>query len=469
VAATFDTSGADRDDNDPTVGRIRIYVNGEDVTTSDASGNYMQPGVNETSIFAYPENSPWNEGICYNGSWCTGEFSVGGFTWQNGFVGSLDEAKVWNITKDAVYFDTADQNSAPFISTVEGLIGSNELTVTFSEGVYASGGGNLQAADFVLTDTNGDNPRTISSVNHTAGENTATVTMSGPLTAADVDADTLAAVAASVYDEYNNVAGTETVTIGLASTCPTGQVNIQLNDAPGSSFIMDDQSILYGVVNGAGTLTGSEFSGDGVSNYIMFDYNNTCLQADTAMTLEARIKPTGLEGTGNYVRRVLARDSGGNYQMSVWRNNGWVTYNAPADVASIALWVRVVDNHGGNNWKVVLTDYDACPIVSDHWYQVKAVWNTNKPGGTPGEFFLPADIYVDDQGTDGLGAGENWIGSANCTNAAQSYNADNQKFYTGDEINKVDGNFAIGANRNNPANNVFNGLIDWITWDDEVE
>jgi hypothetical protein len=485
VATTFDTTGTDRDDNDPSVGRIRIYVNGEDVTTSDSSGNYVQPGAGETSIYAFPENSGWNEvGVCYNDSWCAGEFSVGGvYGWQNEFIGRIDEAKVWNVTKDAAYFDSIDQASPPRISKVEGLIGSTQLTVYFSEGVYANPGGTgiLDASDFTLVDTNSDNPRSIDTVTHTAGESTATITMSQPLIAADVDADTLAAFnTASIYDEYDNAAGTDAITIGLSSTCPTSPVSIQLNEAPGSSYIMDSQNVLYGVVNGTGTLTGSEFSGggDGSGRYIMFDYNSTCLQVDTAMTLEARIKPTGLAGTSKYIRRVLARDAGGNYQMSVWRNNTFGNYSAPDGEASMALWVYVADNHGGNNWKVVLTNYtgaatggeNACPIVSDHWYLVKAVWNTNKPGGTPGQLFVPADIYVDDQGTDGAGAGENWAGSINCTDADESLkDSDSFRFYTADEIKKNNGTFAIGVNRNNTNNNLFNGLIDWITWKDSVD
>lgn len=484
IAAAFNTAGPDRDANDPSVGRIRIYVNGEDVTTSDASGNYMQPGSGETSIYAFPENSGWNEaGVCYNDNWCASEFSVGGFYgWQNEFIGRIDEAKVWNVTKDESYFVSVDSQSPPRISRAEGLIGSTELTITLSEGSYANTGetGDLQVSDFNLTDTNADNPRSISGVTHTAGQATATVTMSKPLIPADVNADTLAAASNSIYDEYNNPADTDSVSIGLSSACPTAPVSIQLNEAPGSSYVMDTQNILYGAVNGAGTLSGTEFSGggDGSGRYIMFDYNSTCLQADTSMTLEARIKPTGLEGTANYIRRILARDGGGNFQMSVWRNNGWTNYNAPDGEASIALWVYVADNHGGNNWKVVLSNYtgaatgseNECPIVTDHWYLAKAVWNTDKDGGTPGAFFVPADIYIDDLGTDGAGSGENWSGYVNCTDTDQSLKeTDAEKLYTGDEINPVDGNVAIGVNRGNTANNLFNGLIDWITWKDSVD
>ncbi len=146
----------------------------------------------------------------------------------------------------------------------------------------------------------------------------------------------------------------------------------------------------------------------------------------------------------------------------MWRNNGWTDYNAPSGAASIALWVKPVDNHGGNSWKVVLSDYDTCPIVSDHWYQVRVVWNTNMAGGVPDQFFVPASIYIEDQGL----TGTDTPGEVDCTNTAQSYHLDTQKLYTGDIISAVDGDFAIGGNVNNHANNIFQGLIDWITWED---
>lgn len=486
VGATFDANGPDRDPADPSVGRIRIYVNGEDVTTSDASGNNLQPGANETSIFAYSENSPWNETICYDGHWCASEFSIGGFDWETtNFIGRIDEARVWNITKDAAYFAANDQQAGPYISSVSGLIGGNQLAVTFSEGVFtnSNGTGPLQPADFSFTDAGGNNPGTITGVNHTAGASTATITMSRPLTVADVNADTIAAANGAIFDNHGNHAGTETTAVGLSAQCPSSPVRFELNEPAGSTNIMDSQGVLYGAVSGgAAALTGSEFSGGGDNSgrYIMFDYNPSCLQASTAMTIEARIKPTGLSGTANSIRRILARDGGGNFQLSVWRNNAAYPgqFNAPAGEASIALWVNPVDAHGGNAWKPVLTNYSGaktgsendCPIVSDHWYLVKAVWNTDKPGGVPGQFFTPADIYLDDQGTDGNGAGENWAGYVNCTDTDQSLKTDIVKFSTGDAIKPYSGdNFAIGANRTNPANNLFNGLIDWLVWKDTAD
>jgi hypothetical protein len=125
----------------------------------------------------------------------------------------------------------------------------------------------------------------------------------------------------------------------------------------------------------------------------------------------------------------------------------------------------------------VLTNYQGaktgsendCPIVSDHWYLVKAVWNTNKPGGIPGQYFTPADIYIDDQGTDGNGAGESWGGYINCTDSDQSLKTDTAKFYTNDYITAVNSSFAIGANTSSTTTLRFNGLIDWVKWQDAVE
>ncbi len=502
VAATFDKNGPDKDTNDLTKGRIRIYVNGEDVTTSyaDNSTQLAEPGAGENAM--YPESSHRDTDTRVPGDpgwqWYGSTLTIGGRAWTSGsragLVGKIDEVKVWNITKNAAYFSQYDSQSGPYISEVLGMVGSNQLTVRFSEGVYTntSSSGALVPGDFVLTDAGNDNPRTIAinGVTHTAGSAIATITMIQPLIAADINADTLAAASNNIFDNYNNAADTTAVTITAPQlSCPTSPVTINLNEASGSTYVYDTQSELYGTVyGGAATLTGSEYSGggDGSGRYIKFLYNNSCLLASTALTIETRIKPTALAGTGTYLRRILDRTANsGNYQISVWRNNSAAnigvsgtppgSYNAPSGEASIALWVYVVDAHGGANWKPVLTNYSGaknglendCPIVSDHWYQVKAVWNTNKPGGTTGQPFTPADIYVDDQGTDGNGAGEGWAGYLNCTDTDQSLKASAVKFYTADQIATVNGLFAIG--QNGADANLFNGLIDWIRWNDAIE
>ncbi len=464
VAVTFDTAGADRNASDPTQGRIRIYVNGEDVTTSDPSGDFMQPGAGETSIYAYVENSPWNESICYSSHWCTGEFSVGGFHgWQNEFIGRLDEAKVWNMTQDAAYFAPIDGTVAPLIVSVA-IDAPNQLQVSFSEGVVGSGASaELIPSDFSVSCSG----RTIQSVVHGAGDSTATLVLSSNLTPGDIASCTVAAASGAVFDDYALAAGTDPVSLS-GSLCPT-VASFQMGEAACSATAQDDVAYLTGTVSDSCTtlLGDGYFHGDGDganNNFIDYFDADACMVSATALTIEARIKPTGI-GTANYIRRVISKDADGvNYQVSVWRNTGWATYSPPDNVASIAFWIPPVDSHGGNGWKVVLTDYDTCPIVSDHWYRVRVVWNSAKIGGFPG------DIFVDDQGTDGLNTGETWSDYVNCTDADQSQvNPVTQLILEGDQIKAGQNNMRIGTNVNNSTRNHFEGLIDWITVETAVD
>jgi hypothetical protein len=93
----------------------------------------------------------------------------------------------------------------PEMVTVEGHIGSNELTVTFDDGVWTNMdlSGSIEPEDFWLFDANSNNPRTITSISHTAGSSTATLTMSEPLAAADLSADTIAIKPASIWYWYD--------------------------------------------------------------------------------------------------------------------------------------------------------------------------------------------------------------------------------------------------------------------------
>ncbi len=103
-----------------------------------------------------------------------------------------------------------------------------------------------------------------------------------------------------------------------------------------------------------------------------------------------------------------------------------------------------------------MTDYDSFPIVADHWYEVAVAWDSDKTGTMPGE------IWVDDQGTDGAGAGENWAGYANCTDADQSQLPPEKILYEGDEILGATGSIHIGTAASYNPEVMFNGEIDWI-------
>lgn len=67
---------------------------------------------------------------------------------------------------------------APAITSVTGRAGSDQLTIKFSEPVQQTGGGNLTAAAFKFTDADATVQAT-SSLSHSAGNDTAIMTMSG--------------------------------------------------------------------------------------------------------------------------------------------------------------------------------------------------------------------------------------------------------------------------------------------------
>ena len=243
-------------------------------------------------------------------------------------------------------------------------------------------------------------------------------------------------------------------------------VTFQLNEPAGSTTATDESGRFIGKVNDSSSFTGDGYlHGNGISNYIDFENYDTSFKVSTGLSLETRIKPVGLEGTATYIRRIFARDSSNqNYQLSIWRNNSlFPDYNAPSGTASIAFWVSPVDKHGGVAWKPVLTDYSTHPIVSDHFYRIKVIWNSSKIGS------IPVNIFIDDEGTDGNGLGENWQGYVDATDSDQSLVPADRRLYEGDKITMADGDFVIGSNVNNHNNNILNGLIDWIKWQGVVD
>ncbi len=80
VAATYDSTGPDRDATDGSVGRIRIYVNGEDVTTSSSNVAkcYAQPGPGEDAMYPNSDHNGDDPG-----SWWGSALSIGGMNWSD--------------------------------------------------------------------------------------------------------------------------------------------------------------------------------------------------------------------------------------------------------------------------------------------------------------------------------------------------------------------------------------------------
>ncbi len=148
------------------------------------------------------------------------------------------------------YTRTSTDMYPPKISFVYGEVGSDQVTVTFSEGVYGGAGSDaLDADDFNLTDS--DNGRTVSSViEHTAGQDYAVLTLSSDLDSEnDINTDTLAAVAASIYDSSGNYTDTTPVVISGDSDAPyifiidpkDGENDIALNRD--LTFVLADNGI----------------------------------------------------------------------------------------------------------------------------------------------------------------------------------------------------------------------------------
>jgi hypothetical protein len=133
------------------------------------------------------------------------------------------------------YQRTPNDVHAPRITGVYGKVGSDKLSVSFSEGVYTNTGttGSLTASDFSLTDI--DNGRTITSVTHTAGDEYAVLTLSSLLDSVDdIGTDTLAAASTtSIYDANDNAMDTTTVTISSDTTGPIATDLSPSNNATG--------------------------------------------------------------------------------------------------------------------------------------------------------------------------------------------------------------------------------------------
>ncbi len=119
---------------------------------------------------------------------------------------------------DSSYDRVPYDNSPPWITRVQGDVGSDTLTVNFSEGVYSNLGAvdDLTNPDFSFTDL--DDSRGITGVNHLAGANSATITLDLPLDSVDdIGTDTLAAAtASSIYDKNDMAMDTTPVVITQA-------------------------------------------------------------------------------------------------------------------------------------------------------------------------------------------------------------------------------------------------------------
>lgn len=125
----------------------------------------------------------------------------------------------WNV----VYMRTPVDIMPPEIQSVYGVVGSDSLSVKFSEGVYSDTGafGDLATSDLSLTDI--DNSRYVAGITHTASDDAALLTLSDVLDSTDdIGVDTLeAATSSSIYDGADNAMAAIPVTIQQDATPPS--------------------------------------------------------------------------------------------------------------------------------------------------------------------------------------------------------------------------------------------------------
>ena len=112
------------------------------------------------------------------------------------------------------------------------------------------------------------------------------------------------------------------------------------------------------------------------------------------------------------------------------------------------------------------------PIVKDHWYLIRVVFNSDKADVT-GSDGTPVDIFIDDLGPNGDDIGQNWPGYVNATVGINNSSSARWGALPGDVINldpafnnpapATLANSVIGANWNTAAQH-FDGQIGWVTW-----
>jgi hypothetical protein len=181
---------------------------------------------------------------------------------------------------EKVYSRTPTDTIPPEISLVDGQVGSDILTVNFSEGVYSDSdaSGELTPGDFSLTDT--DNGRTIVAVTHNAGAATASLTLSSALDSTDdVGVDTLsAATSTSIYDAAGNPMDTTPVVISAGDHTPPVLSN--QNPANGAVNVSIDSDLTFTLSDSGSGVDWSTFSIQLSGNK---GYSGTYTDEDTAV------------------------------------------------------------------------------------------------------------------------------------------------------------------------------------------
>ena len=406
-----------------------------------------------------------------------------------------------------LWTEPSKPTTTPEILSVESVLGSNELLVTFTEGVFTNSDrtGALEIQDFVLVDQNSDNPKTITGVVHTPGEATATVTLGTPLIFDDFGADTLATAGMSIWNVAGAPAGPWPVPLAFTTDqpCTISATSFQFNDPPGSAYILGEHGVMLGLVNNPSVTlpTGGVFYGDeNQGTSIDFANNTQCLQDGNTVTIEAVFLPNAVnldweDTDGDGVDDNIDRNATFSRIFERKRNikitllhADYAGDNTPsrADRARIQVkyFVETASRHTcpdpqwpedsyiGDDvrWHQINSLIDEYPVVNDHWYRMRVVFNSDK-SAVPGSTGSPVDIFLDDLGREGGDepATELWAGFKNVSATMNESSSCRWGALPGDVIALENQPSFIGtAPDHNPAY-LYKGMIDWISWKPEAD
>jgi hypothetical protein len=281
--------------------------------------------------------------------------------------------------------------------------------------------------------------------------------------------------------------GTTAVAITTSNSPAWGTV-FWIEDEPQySANTIDETGLLVGTVGNPTfafpDVDNDWFNGDeNEGTYINID-NIASLKSSRALTIEAMVKPTEVDrGVGdNTFNRIFERRR--NILVTIL-NTDYRGDDIPSRYgkASIEVKYRVdnvfvpgsrhtcphpqwpADPYTGNDARMhqISSDIDQFPIVNNHWYLIKAVFNSDKVD-VPGSNGTPVDIFIDDLGTDGTGLNQAWEGYLNATKNINGSSSSRWGALPGDTIEFRDDTSHIGSNWNNSAQ-LFEGQINWVSW-----
>ncbi|MCF6281687.1 MAG: hypothetical protein L3J28_05650 [Candidatus Polarisedimenticolaceae bacterium] len=247
------------------------------------------------------------------------ESTGGKLRFIGGGAGNVAKNGVCNMChNDGInYLRTPIDIYPPKILAVLGSVGSNQLAISFSKGVYStpSLSGSLQVSDFIFTDN--DNSRFISNISHLAGNDSAALTLSSALDSSnDIDIDTLNTALSSIFDYSGNAMSTlMPVTVTEDAIPPTISNLFPANNAVD---VRPDGELIFTLSDDAAGIDWSSFaiqlSGDLGYNKNYTDTDGSIVSKNgSPVAYEVHVQPDSIFASGELISiSISVNDLAGN-------------------------------------------------------------------------------------------------------------------------------------------------------------